>query len=170
MPVLGKRVTAAVMAACCILALCACSENNTPGETLSDSERKESYENAKLNQKAHQAIKDTLGFDIGDEFIDEAEMSSNTATSDTYGNIRIILKNGKGDEVLRLLEKNLGDYRSIDASLIPNYQKHSYSLELRHMQSIKNWKISRHGTSVDFIETNIYMAELNGDTIVYIFS
>ena len=167
MSVFGERMTAAVMAACCIFSLCACS---TPGETLSDSERKVSYENAKTNQKAHQAIKDILGFDIGDEFIDEAELSSSTATSDRVGNIRIILKSGKGDEVLQLLNKNFGDYRSIDISLIPNFQDHPYVFELKHMSAIKNWTISKPGTSVDFTETNIYMAELNGDTIVYIFS
>lgn len=164
-----KRTAAIILAAVCILSLCACSGSSVPAETLSDSERKENLEKAKSNRKVHKTMSDMLGFDIGDEFIDELEMSSDDIKAETYGKIRIIVKNGKEAELLKLLKDNLGDYRNIDVSHVPSYQEHPYAYELKHMSSIKNWVRLKSGVVAKTVDINVYMAELNGDTIVYIF-
>ena len=164
-----KKTAAIILAAVCILSLCACSGSSVPAETISDSERKENLEKARYNRTMHKTMSDMLGFDIEDEFINELEMSSDNIEAETYGKIRIIVKNGKEAELLKFLNKNLGDYRNIDASRIPSYQDHPYVSELRKMKAIKYWVRFKSGVVAMTAGIYVYMAELNGDTVVYIF-
>lgn len=167
--VIAKRLAVAVIVVCCFFPFCACSGNIESGETLNASERNKRIANNQSNKKVHEAITTVLGFDIADEYIDEAEMTTDTITANTYGKIRVIIKKGNENEVLQLFMKKFGDYQNIDASLIPDYQNHPYAYELKHMHSIKHWAISKDKNVINPINIDIFIAELNGDTIIYIF-
>ncbi len=159
----GKRVISVILAACCIISLFACSAAPS-GETsaLSGEQRRHMA-------KIHDSIKKTLDFDIADEFIEEAEIMSDSVTSETFGKIRIQVKSGKDKELFDYLLGKFGNYQTVQPGMVSDYQGHEYVTELKRMSNIRNFVSFRSGSTVKSVPVDVYMADQGGVTYLFIF-
>lgn len=147
--------------------LCACSGNSsaTSRTTLSSSELEEQAIK-KNNQRVRNQIKNLLGFSIDDEFINEAEMLMTASQNSKEANTCIQVKPGKEEELLALIQSHLGHEDNIGANLIPAELDDEYAKELRKMNPIKHWGITRSDSQT----TNVYFARKGTFSYVYIFT
>lgn len=159
----GKRVISVIMAVCCIISLCACSGGSSVETSALSGEQRRNM------AKIHNSIKKILDFDIDDEFIEEAEIMSDSVTSDTFGKIRIRVKPGKDKELFDYLLSKFGNYQIVQPGMVPGYQGHEYVNELKRMQNIRNFVSFRSGNSVKSIPIDVYLADQGGDTYLFIF-
>lgn len=111
-----------------------------------------------------------LGFDIGDEFIEEAEIANDNISSDNYGKIMMSIKAGKEDELAELLQSKFGKPQLVDAANVPRYQEHIYANELRKMQNIRYFVNFKSGKDAKSEAVNIYLAKQAQNTYLFIFS
>ena len=160
----GKKGITVFLAICCIICLCACSDGSSSGETSGISK-----EQRKKRVKVHNAIVKILDFDIDDEYLEETEISTGSLTSDTFGNVKIRVKTGKEEELLNVLQKKCGNYQIVAPNNVPGYQDHQYAYELKQMQNIRNFEISKSGKTVKSDPVNIYIANQGNDTYLFIF-
>ena len=159
--VIYKILTASVLALALMFPLCACSENPVPTQDTRTSEQKESDAIKKNNQKIRDKIKQLLGFDLSDEFIEESEMMLDATGSGSRGNICILVRQGKEESLLSVLEKHFGVEKNISPNQLPDNNKNQYAEELKTMYPIKNWESS--GIS-------IYLARKGTYSYLYIFA
>lgn len=157
------RVIAAVLAFCCIFSLCSCSGGSS-GESsaVNGSQRRKQVD-------IHKSIQEMLGFDIDDGFIDGAEISNDTLSSESYGKIKIQVKEGKEDELSNFLSEKFGRPQVVASVDVPRYQEHQYANELRMMSYIRYFVTFKSGDSAKSIPINIYLATQNQVTFLYIF-
>lgn len=158
---LYKKLIASVLALGLTASLCACSGGSTPPVDTRTSEQKEAEAIQRNNMKIRNNIKAILGFELSEEFIDGSEMLIDAARSGNQGDICILVKQGKEDALLALLEKNLGMEKNIGPNLIPETYQNQYASELRLMYPIKNWQVSG---------ANIYMARKGSFSYLYLFT
>ena len=158
---------AAAMALSLSLALpvCACSSGTAYTKaTLSSSQLEESAIR-KNNRKIHQYIKEMIGFDIEDSYIDGAELMMNSSSSISQAMICILVESGKENDMLSLLKSKLGTEQNITPKQIPAEATHQYADELRHMSFIMRWTVSGTDPAI-----NVYMARKGSSLYVYIFA
>ncbi len=160
------RLLALVVALSCVAPLCACADTDT-GNTLSVSERKESIRNSKNDQLIHSSIVDLLGFDIDSSYIEDIEMISESQDG-SNGKILMLIKEGKETDLINFLKSKLGDYKNVDASVIPPYQD-QYTLDLKQMKFIKNFVASKTVDVVKTVNINVYVAQKGKYTYMFIF-
>ena len=110
-----------------------------------------------------------LGFDIDDGFIDGAEISNDALASESYGKIKIQVKEGKEDELSNFLAEKLGRPQAVSSVDVPRYQEHQYANELRMMSYIRYFVTFKSGDSAKSIPINLYLATQNQVTFLYIF-
>ncbi len=163
-----KRLTALVLAVSLIASISACAGNTGSESTADENSRKESLNQVLVDKKIHVKIKEMLGVDISDDYIDGAEMSVDKS-ADSYGKVKIQIKEGKDAELLQYLESTLGKFQEIDANQVPRYQDHQYATELKQMHTIKHAVTFKSGTFVKSIDINVYMAEMSGYKFLFIF-
>ena len=143
--------------------LCSCSGNSNTKvtrKTLS-SEELEAEAIKSNNAKVRKFIKEKLGFQLDDEYIDQAELMFDSVKNDSRGSVCIVVKPGKENDLLALLEKNIGMEKNIAPTLIPAELNNEYANDLRTMDLIKCWEPS--GASV-------YMARKSSYSFLYIFA
>ena len=167
-----KRSTAALMLALSLaVPVCACSpkptETTVSKSTLSESERNESIAIKRNNRRVHEHVEKMLGFDIGDEYIVEAELLLDQASDETIGSVCMLINTDKELELLTLLQSKFGPEKNINASQITAYQP-QYTEELKKMHNIKNWAFLNHTSSTSSIYVNIYMAQKGQYSYLYI--
>ncbi|MBE7070450.1 MAG: hypothetical protein E7386_08105 [Ruminococcaceae bacterium] len=160
-----RRITAVILAVCCIFSLCACSSGGSSGGSS-----QASRPSHRKQVNIHKSIQDMLGFDIGDEFIDEAEIANDNIDSDNYGKMMIHIKAGKEDELEKLLEAKFGKPRHVELVDIPRYQEHQYADELRKTSNIRYFANFKSGTSAKSVVVDIYLAKQAQRQILFIFS
>lgn len=110
-----------------------------------------------------------LGFDIDSDYFDAAEITNDNLASDSYGKIKIQVKQGKEDELLNLLQDKLGKPQAVQPANIPRYQEHQYASELRQMQNIRYFAAFKSGTTAKSVPIDLYLAKMNLVTFLYIF-
>ena len=156
-----KKLAASVMALSLMTSFCACSGGSTTVTKRSlTSEELEEQAIKTNNARVRKFIKNSLGFEIKDELFEGAELEYDTADN-SHGRAGLVIKPGKENEMLALLEKNLGMEKNIAPNLIPEDLNNEYAKDLRNMDLIKLWELS--GTSV-------YMARKGSYSCVYIFT
>ena len=160
-----RHITAVILTVCCILSLCACSSGGSSGGSS-----QASRPSHRKQVNIHKSIQDMLGFDIGDEFIDEAEIANDNMDSENYGKMMILLKAGKEDELEQLLVANFGKPKIVAPVDIPRYQEHQYAEELRKMSNIRYFVNFKSGSSAKSVSINIYLATQSQRQILFIFS
>lgn len=154
---LAKRMITVILAASCILSLCACgSASSGSSNVITDQD------------KIHKQIVKMLDFDIDAEYIEEAEMTGSKSV-DSYGKVKILVKEGKEDDLTRLLQDHLGSGMDQDVSHIPGYQGHQYAEELKQMSDIWYYVTFKEGTIAKSIDINLYVAKDGDNTYLYIF-
>ncbi len=158
-----KSAAALALTLCLAAPLCACSGNSDYNPTTLNGSQLEEQAVRRNNQKVHRHIKEVLGFEIGDDYIEEAEMMLNASAQDG-GNTCVLVKAGKEDALLSLLQTNLGNSTTISPSQIPAEMKDQYADELRQMPYIKSWGLSKSDKKIQ-----IYMGWKGSRAYVYIF-
>ena len=158
-----KRVISVILAVFCIFSLCACSSGPSVETSVLSGEQRRHM------AKIHDSIKNILGFDIDDAFIEEAEIMSDSVTSDTFGKIRIRVKSGKEKEIFDYLLGKFGNYQTVQPGMVTNYQGHEYVTELKRMSNIRNFVSFRSGSTVKSSPVDVYLADQGGDTYLFIF-
>ena len=157
-----KKLAGSIMVFGLMASLCACS-NASPAvtkETLSSKQLEEvAFE--RNNARIRKFIKDKLGFELDDELFEEAELAFDSSKRDSHGRIGIVIKQGKEDDVLTLLEKNIGMEKNIGPNLIPEGLNNEYAADLRTMDLIKYWELSG---------ATVYMARKGSNSYLYIFT
>ena len=161
---LGKRVAAAVMAACCVFSLCSCSFSP---ET--ESSFKQSVAIARADQRVHNKIKEMIGIDINDDYIENAEGLSDFGSGTSLGMLKIAVSFGKDTDLLNQLEGTFGRFSNTSAGSIPAYLQNQYYSELRQMTSIKYTEINRTLEDGSTATVTIYTAQQGSKTYLYIF-
>lgn len=158
-----KKLIAAIAALGLMASLCACSGSgeSVTRKTLT-SEELEQEAIKKNNAKVRKSIKDFIGFEIGDEYMEEAEMLMDIAKSNSRGSICILVKQGKEDELLADFQKHLGMEKNIGPNLIPAELNDQYSKDLRNMDLIKQWTLPS--------SVSVYMARYGSHSYIYIFA
>jgi hypothetical protein len=154
---LAKRVVTVILAASCILSLCACGRASSGNANVITDQ-----------DKIHKQIVKMLDFDIDAEYIEEAEMTRSKSV-DAYGKVKILVKEGKEDDLTRLLQDHLGGGMDQDVSHLPGYQGHQYAEELKQMSDIRYYVTFKEGTFAKSIDINLYVAKDGGSTYLYIF-
>lgn len=157
-----NKLAVSIMAFGFMASLCACS-NERPTvttETLS-SEQLEEIAIERNNARVRKFIKDKLGFELDDELFEEAELAFDSSKRDSHGRAGIVIKQGKENDVLSLLEKNLGMEKNIGPNLIPAELNNEYAADLRTMDLVKYWELS---------ETSVYMSRKGSYSFLYIFA
>lgn len=158
-----NRVISLVLAVCCIFALCACAESS------SGDSRETNGNQRKKQVNIHRSITEMLGFDIDSDYFDAAEITNDNLASDSYGKIKIQVKQGKEDELLNLLQDKLGKPQAVQPANIPRYQEHQYASELRQMQNIRYFAAFKSGATAKSVPIDLYLAKMNLVTFLYIF-
>lgn len=154
---LAKRLITVVLAASCILSLCACGRATSgSANVITDQD------------KIHKQIVKLLDFDINAEYIEEAEMTKSRSV-DAYGKFKILVKEGEEDDLTKLLQEHLGSGMDQDVSHLPGYQGHQYAEELKQMSDIRYYVTFKEGTFAKSIDINLYVAKDGGSTYLYIF-
>lgn len=154
---LAKRVVTVILAASCILSLCACGRATSgSANVITDQD------------KIHKQIVKMLDFDINAEYIEEAEMTKSRSV-DAYGKFKILVKEGEEDDLTKLLQEHLGSGMDQDVSHLPGYQGHQYAEELKQMSDIRYYVTFKEGTFAKSIDINLYVAKDGGSTYLYIF-
>ena len=154
---LAKRVVTVILAASCILSLCACGRATSgSANVITDQD------------KIHKQIVKMLDFDINAEYIEEAEMTKGRSV-DAYGKFKILVKEGEEDDLTKLLQEHLGSGMDQDVSHLPGYQGHQYAEELKQMSDIRYYVTFKEGTFAKSIDINLYVAKDGGSTYLYIF-
>ncbi|MBR4948497.1 MAG: hypothetical protein IKZ29_08065 [Clostridiales bacterium] len=154
---LAKRVVTVILAASCILSLCACGRAASGSmNVITDQD------------KIHKQIVKMLDFDIGAEYIEEAEMTKSKSV-DTYGKVKILVKEGEEDNLTKLLQEHLGSGMDQEVSHLPGYQGHQYAEELKKMSDIRYYVTFKEGTVAKSIDINLYVAKDSDSTYLYIF-
>lgn len=158
-----KKLIAAVAVLGLMASLCACSGSNetVTRKTLS-SEELEHEALKKNSEKVRNSIKEFIGFPIGDEYLEEAEMLMDVTQSNSRGSICILVRQGKEDALLAYIEKNLGMEKNIGPNLIPAELKDQYAQDLRKMNLIKQWTLPN--------SVSVYMARYGSYSYIYIFA
>ena len=157
-----KKLTASVMALGLAFSFCACSGSSyEPTKDTRTSEQMESEAIQRNNKKIRDTINKLLGFNLSDEFIEDSELLIDATVPNSRGNICILVKQGKEEDLLAVLEKQLGMEKNIGPNLIPDTYKNQYAEELKKMNPIKNWEVSG---------MNIYLARNGTVSYLYIFS
>ena len=143
--------------------LCACSRKSDAKATRRTLSSEELEEEAvkKNNVRVRKFINEKLGFEIADEFIEEAELLVDAISSGSGGSVSILVKQNKENELLSLLQKNIGKENNIAPNMISADLNNQYAVELRQMSPIKNWELS--GVS-------IYLARNGSFSYLYIFA
>lgn len=159
----GKRLISVILAVFCIFSLCACSSGPSVETSVLSGEQRRHM------AKIHDSIKNILGFDIDDAFIEEAEIMSDSVTSDTFGKIRIRVKSGKEKEIFDYLLGKFGNYQTVQPGMVTDYQGHEYVTELKRMSNIRNFVSFRSGSTVKSSPVDVYLADQGGDTYLFIF-
>ena len=157
--VFKKIITSVVMLGMAV-SLCSCSGSTTATHKTLSSEQLEEEAIKSNNAKVRKFIKDALGFEM-DEYIDEAELMIDTVKTNSKGNACILVKSGKENDLLALMEKNIGRENNIGPNQIPAELNNQYATELRKMSPLKNWEAS--GAS-------IYLARNGSRSYLYIFA
>ena len=154
---LAKRMVTVILAASCILSLCACGRASSgSANVITDQD------------KIHKQIVKMLDFDIDAEYIEEAEMTKSKSV-DSYGKVKILVKEGKEEDLTRLLQDHLGSGMAQDVSHLPGYQGHQYAEELKQMSDIWYYVTFKEGTIAKSIDINLYVAKDGDNTYLYIF-
>ena len=157
-----KKLTALIMALCLSSSLCACSGSNYgPTQDTRTSEQKEADAIKRNNKKIRDTINQLLGFNLSDEFIEDSELLIDATKPNSRGDICVLVKQGKEEELLKVLEKQFGMEKNIGPNLIPETYTNQYAEELKTMNPIKNWEVSG---------INIYLARKGTVSYLYIFS
>ena len=160
----GKRVTAAVMAACCIFSLCSCTFS-----AATESSVKASVARVKADQRIHNKIKEMIGIDINDDYIENAEGLSDFSSGSSLGMLKIAVAFGKENDLINQLEGTFGRFDNISAGSIPVTLQNQYYSELRQMTSIKTTEIKRTLQDGSTATVSIYTAQQGTKTYMYIF-
>ena len=158
-----KGLAAAVMASCCIFSLCSCSFS-----PATESSVKASVARARIDVRINNQIKDMIGIDIDDEYIESAETISDFYSEAALGKIKITVNSGKETDLQKYLEGKLGYFQNISAGYIPVTQQHQYADELRQMTSIKYTQTVKTSTDGSSVTIYIYMGMMGAKTYLYI--
>ena len=155
---LAKCLITIVLAAGCILSFCACQTTTSSGKTnvITDQD------------KIHKQIVKMLDFDIDAEYIEEAEMTKSKSV-DTYGKVKILVKEGEEENLREYLEEKFGGGMDQEASRIPGYQGHQYADELKQMSDIRYYVVFKEGVFAKSVDINTYVAKDGDSTYLYIF-
>ena len=154
---LAKRLITIVLAAGCILSLCACGRATSgSANVITDQD------------KIHKQIVKMLDFDIDAEYIEEAEMTKSKSI-DTYGKVKILVKEGEEENLREYLEEKFGGGMDQEASRIPGYQGHQYADELKQMSDIRYYVVFKEGVFAKSVDINTYVAKEGDSTYLYIF-
>ena len=158
-----KKIIAAVTALGLMASLCACSgSSETVTKKTLTSEELEHEAIKRNNAKVRNSIKEFTGFEIGDEYLEEAEMLMDVTKSNSRGSICILVRQGKEEDLLAYLEKNMGMEKNIGPNLIPAELKDEYANDLRKMNLIKQWTLPS--------LVSVYMARYGNHSYIYIFA
>lgn len=162
--VISKRLAAAVMASCCIISLCSCTFS-----PATESSIKASAARTRIDIRIHNKIKDLIGFDIDDEYIDSAESISDVYDKTALGKVKIVVQPGKETELQNYVEEKLGLFDNMSADSIPITLQHQYAVELRQMTSVKCVKTVKTGEDGISVTISVYMARMGANVFLYIF-
>ena len=158
-----KKLIAAVAALGLMASLCACSgSSETVTKKTLTSEELEHEAIKRNNAKVRNSIKEFTGFEIGDEYLEEAEMLMDVTKSNSRGSICILVRQGKEADLLAYLEKNMGIEQNIGPNLIPAELKDEYANDLRKMNLIKQWTLPS--------SVSVFMARYGSYSYIYIFA
>jgi len=158
-----KKLITSIMAFGLIASLCACSGSNTSVTKRSlTSEELESQAAKNNDAKVRKSIKDFLGFEIGAEYIDDAELMLDVTNTKSRGSICILVVQGKEEDLLKLLQKNIGIENNIGPNVIPAELNNQYAEDLRKMSPIKQWILSD--------SVSVYMGRDGAYSFLYIFA
>ena len=158
-----KKLIAAVAALGLMASLCACSgSSETVTKKTLTSEELEHEAIKRNNAKVRNSIKEFTGFEIGDEYLEEAEMLMDVTKSNSRGSICILVRQGKEEDLLAYLEKNMGMEKNIGPNLIPAELKDEYANDLRKMNLIKQWTLPG--------SVSVFMARYGSYSYIYIFA
>ena len=154
---LAKRMVTVILAASCILSLCACGRTSSGNANVITDQ-----------DKIHKQLVKMLDFDIDAEYIEDAEMTKSKSV-DAYGKVKILVKEGEEDDLTELIQEHLGSGMDQDTSRLPGYQGHQYAEELKQMSDIRYYVTFKEGTFAKSIDINLYVAKDGGSTYLYIF-
>lgn len=157
------KLVTIILAGVCFTAAAGCA-HNTESATASSMQSDITEENSKMNYTEY--VKN-FGIDLTGMTIEEDGEIKN---DDEYAYICFTLKDGKCQNVEKLLSDKCGKIREVNPKTIPAYLNHRIALKMKSETMIGTWKIGMSGK--DNRKSRIltfYLTEQKGTNYLYLF-